>query len=57
MIDETARHAGQADIVRELIDGAAGLRADSTNLPDEDAAWWAAYRERVEAAARAAAGT
>ncbi len=27
MIAETDRHAGQADIVRELIDGAAGLRA------------------------------
>ena len=29
---ETHRHAGQADIVRELIDGAAGLRAENSNL-------------------------
>jgi uncharacterized damage-inducible protein DinB len=52
---ETHRHAGHADIVRELIDGAAGLRAEATNLPEGDAAWWAAYRERVERAARQAA--
>jgi Protein of unknown function (DUF664) len=26
MIDETARHAGHADIIRELIDGAIGDR-------------------------------
>jgi hypothetical protein len=55
MIAETHRHAGHADIVREMIDGTAGLRADNSNLPDEDQAWWAAYRSRVEQAARAAA--
>jgi uncharacterized damage-inducible protein DinB len=49
---ETHRHAGHADIVRELIDGAVGLRASATNIPDVDEAWWTAYRERVEAAAR-----
>jgi len=54
MIAETHRHAGHADIVRETIDGSAGLRADNDNLADGDAAWWAAYRNRVEAAARAA---
>jgi uncharacterized damage-inducible protein DinB len=51
VIAESARHAGHADIVREMIDGAAGLRADNGNLPDEDAAWWQAYRSRVEEAA------
>jgi uncharacterized damage-inducible protein DinB len=55
MIAETNRHAGHADIVRELIDGAAGLRADNGNLAEGDAAWWADYATRVEAAARAAA--
>lgn len=50
---ETHRHAGHADIVRELIDGAAGLRPGSENLPDVDAAWWADYRERLERAASA----
>ena len=56
MIAETDRHAGHADIVRELIDGAAGLRAESSNLPPGDVAWWAEYRERLERAARAFAG-
>lgn len=51
MIDETARHCGQADIVRELIDGAAGLGADKSNLPELDATWWFGYRARVQAAA------
>lgn len=55
MIDETSRHAGQADLVRELIDGAAGVSAASPNLPPGDQAWWQAYRDRLEAAARAAA--
>ncbi len=52
---ETQRHAGHADIARELIDGAAGLQAGNDNLPSHDAAWWAAYRDRVERAARQAA--
>jgi uncharacterized damage-inducible protein DinB len=51
---EAHRHAGHADIVRELIDGAVGFRQGNDNLPHEDEAWWAAYRDRVEAAARAA---
>jgi uncharacterized damage-inducible protein DinB len=55
MIAETHRHAGHADIVRELIDGAAGLRQDGTNLPETDRAWWSTHRDRVEAAAREAA--
>ena len=49
---ETQRHAGHADIVRELIDGAAGLRANGSNLPPGDADWWAGYRDRLERAAR-----
>jgi hypothetical protein len=55
MIAETERHAGHADIVRELIDGSAGIRAEHSNLPDADAAWWSAYREQVEQAAHDAA--
>jgi uncharacterized damage-inducible protein DinB len=54
---ETARHAGQADIIRELIDGAAGLASKHSNLPSGDQAWWAAYRDRVERAAQEAART
>ena len=56
VIAETNRHAGHADIVRELVDGTAGLRADNDNLPDDvDDAWWPSYRERLEVAARQAA--
>jgi uncharacterized damage-inducible protein DinB len=54
MIAEIQRHAGHADIVRELIDGEAGISQAYSNLPDGDAAWWQAYRDRVEEAARAA---
>ena len=59
MIAETHRHAGQADIVRELIDGSAGLRKDNDNLPPADRPWWVSYRDRLEQTARQAsqAGT
>jgi hypothetical protein len=53
---ETARHAGHADIVRELIDGAAGWTRGRSNLPDADQSWWHAHHDRVERAAREAAG-
>ena len=53
MIAETNRHAGHADIVRETIDGEAGLRQGGSSLPEHD---WAAYRARVEQAAREASG-
>jgi uncharacterized damage-inducible protein DinB len=55
MLAETERHAGQADVVRELIDGRAGWREEAANLPDEDEAWWAGYRDRVQRAAQEAA--
>jgi hypothetical protein len=55
LVAETSRHAGHADIVRELIDGAAGLAAGRSRLPSAEQSWWAAHRERVERAARAAA--
>jgi Protein of unknown function (DUF664). len=54
MIAETDRHAGQADIVRELIDGAAGLREGNDNMAPGDQAWWEGYRSRLERAAREA---
>ena len=53
---ETHRHAGHADISRELIDSAAGVRETNSNLPDLDAARWEKYRAQVEQAAREAAG-
>lgn len=55
VIAETHRHAGHADIVRELIDGAAGFREGNDNLSvaagDES---WTAHRDRLERVARAA---
>jgi uncharacterized damage-inducible protein DinB len=56
MIAETHRHAGHADLVRELVDGGAGMRGPGDNLPEESPQWWAGYRERVEQAARQAGG-
>ncbi len=48
MIAETHRHAGHADIVRELIDGAVGLREGNDNMAPGDRAWWESYRSRLE---------
>jgi hypothetical protein len=53
---EVARHAGHADVLRELIDGSAGVSSPGDNLPERSAAGWAAFRERIEVAARQAAG-
>ena len=44
MIAETHRHAGHADIVRELIDGAVGLREGNDNMAPGDQSWWEGYR-------------
>lgn len=43
MAVETARHVGHMDILREQLDGARGMRAGGTNLPDVDETWWQAY--------------
>jgi len=52
---DTSRHAGHADIVRELIDGAIGLTARNPNLPAGDQGWWQAHYDRVARAAQEAA--
>jgi uncharacterized damage-inducible protein DinB len=54
MIAETDRHAGHADIVRELIDGAAGLRGGNDDMAPGDQGWWQSYRSRLEEVARKA---
>ena len=54
VVAETDRHAGHADIVRELIDGTAGLRAGTTNMPSGDRAWWESYRSKLERVAQEA---
>ncbi|WP_327399855.1 DinB family protein [Streptomyces sp. NBC_01288] len=51
MTYETSRHAGHADVVRELIDGAVGQRVGGTNMAPGDENWWAKHRDRVERAA------
>lgn len=54
VIADTHRHAGHADILRELLDGGAGETETATSLPSADPAWWASYRDRLERAAREA---
>jgi len=54
LVAETDRHAGHADLVREAIDGAAGLGQGNDNLPAVGQGWWEEYRDRVERAAREA---
>lgn len=55
VVAELNRHAGHADILRELIDGSLGLRPGNLNLPDVDEAHWREHHDRVEATARAVA--
>jgi uncharacterized damage-inducible protein DinB len=56
MIAETNRHAGHADLVRELIDGATGMRADNDSMAPAGVAEWSNYRDRLERIAREAGG-
>ncbi|NHU86027.1 DinB family protein [Kocuria sp. JC486] len=59
VIAETHRHVGHADLLREMIDGAAGLGPLNSNLPvdpTQDAVWWADYVERLEQLAQQADG-
>lgn len=46
---DLARHAGQADILREQHDGATGWRQDNSNVPDGYD--WPAYRAKLTALA------
>jgi uncharacterized damage-inducible protein DinB len=48
MTTETNRHAGHADIVRELIDGSLGYRSSAMNLPHFDGAQWSEYVATVQ---------
>jgi hypothetical protein len=54
---ETHRHAGHADILRELIDGAAGVSSVNSNLPEVEADFWHGYRDRLEQIAHEASDT
>ncbi|MFI6562783.1 DinB family protein [Streptomyces sp. NPDC050534] len=55
VLADTQRHAGHADILRETLDGAVGMRDDNSSLPTDDAAWWKEYRDRLERTAEEAA--
>ncbi|MEV4318178.1 DinB family protein [Actinocrispum sp. NPDC049592] len=52
MVAETQRHAGHADIVREMIDGTVGMLQGNDNMPPEDQKWWEDYRDRLEKVAQ-----
>jgi hypothetical protein len=49
LIEETAQHAGHADIIREQLDGRAGRDRDDVG----DSQWWEDLVARVQAAADA----
>lgn len=51
-LDE-AQHAGHADILREQLDGTAGLRSPGNNLPDWPAHRWAEYVKELKRIAEA----
>jgi hypothetical protein len=52
VLRETSRHTGQADILREGIDGAIGMLPGNPNLPEPSPAWWKQNYARIEQAAR-----
>jgi hypothetical protein len=54
MIADTHRHAGHADIVRELTDGVVGMNKGNTSMAPGDSEWWENYRSRLERAAQEA---
>jgi hypothetical protein len=53
---ETQRHAGHADILRESIDGSAGLLVGHDNLRIADRTAWSRFCGQIEDAARLADG-
>ncbi|MEW1860321.1 DinB family protein [Streptomyces sp. NPDC088194] len=55
VISDTHRHAGHADILRELLDGSVGMAANNLDVPQNEPAWWERHRNRLEQAAVQAA--
>jgi hypothetical protein len=47
LVEQTANHAANCDVVRELIEGGGGR--DSSDVGDER--WWSAYVAKIQAAA------
>ncbi|MFT4126574.1 MAG: DinB family protein [Gordonia sp. (in: high G+C Gram-positive bacteria)] len=54
MVAETARHAGHADILRELIDQSVGTGESTRNMPEVPEEYWPKLVERIEQHAREA---
>ena len=54
VLNETNRHAGHADILREQLDGAVGTEAGSPAWHGRDMAFWELHRAKIERAAQAA---
>jgi hypothetical protein len=54
VLNETNRHAGHADILREQLDGAVGTDAGSGATHGRDPTFWESHRAKIERAARAA---
>jgi hypothetical protein len=54
VLSDATRHAGHADILREQLDGAVGLLAQSAAWHGRDSAFWKARCAQIEQAARAA---
>lgn len=48
VIADTHRHAGHADILRELIDGAVGMTPGNTSMPPGDRERWQAHHARLD---------
>lgn len=48
------RHGGHADILRELTDGAVGMRPERSNIPELNEADWAAHVARLQTLAHGA---
>lgn len=51
VIADAARHAGQADVLRESIDGTRGLLPEAPNLPPRDETSWSEHVVRLRAIA------
>ncbi|MFJ2261682.1 DinB family protein [Streptomyces sp. NPDC087844] len=54
VIADTHRHAGHADILRELMDGSVGMNRTNSGMAPGDSAWQEEYRSRLERAAQEA---
>ncbi|MFG2888184.1 DinB family protein [Streptomyces sp. NPDC048248] len=54
VIADTHRHAGHADIIRELMDGAVGMDKANDSMAPGDSAWWESHRNRLERSAQEA---